>query len=103
MLNASSPEVRRFLVAWHENGRPSFERSARTLVYDDYDPKSAAEKKRWICLDHGAGFSRSGMFVADRETGEVYTIKAYGRPNRRIGTLASLTAEYEAATATYSR
>lgn len=101
-LTATSPEVQSFLTAWHANGRPSFERGC-SLDYDTYAPKSAHEKMRWICLDEGASPNRSGVFLADKATGDVYTIKGYGRPNNRIGTLASLTAEYEAATATYSR
>ena len=97
MLTATSEAVTTFLVAWHENGRPLFERRYESLNYDTYAPKHAVERKRWICLDEGS----SGRFVVDRGTGEVYTIKAYGRPNRRIGTLASLTEQYQAGTATY--
>jgi len=90
LLTADSIEVRLFLLAWHENGRAGFERRAPYLDYDAHELKHAIERKRWICLDHG----KSGAFVADRQTHEVYTIKAYGRPNRKIGTLESLTAEY---------
>jgi len=100
-LTASSPEVQRFLAAWHENGRAPFQRFTPNLDYDSYYPKTATERSRWIRLDKGGEFNRSGEFVVDRATGEVYTIKAYGRPNRRIGTLASLTAEFSAATATH--
>jgi hypothetical protein len=101
LLEADSPEVTAFLVAWHENGRASFERQSASLVYDEYKVKRAVTRSRWICLDVGPAPYFSGVFVVDRATGHVYTIKAYGRPNRLIGTLRDLTAEYQAATATY--
>ena len=34
----------------------------------------------------------SGGYLVDKAIGEVYSIKAYGVPNRRLGTLAELTA-----------
>jgi hypothetical protein len=34
----------------------------------------------------------SGVYLVDKASGEVYSIKAYGVPNRRLGTLAELTA-----------
>lgn len=96
-FKADSIEVRLFLLAWHENGRATFSRQYPTAFmaahYDAPDGclKTAKDRgRRWIALDEGSG----GVFLLDKATGEVYTIKAYGRPNRKIGTLASLTELY---------
>jgi hypothetical protein len=51
-------------------------------------------------LEAGGGLSdraeadneTSGVYLVDKAIGEVYSIKAYGVPNRRLGTLAELTA-----------
>lgn len=80
-----------FLELWHENGRASFERSCRNLNYDSYYPKTAKVRRRWIALDQGTG----GVFLLDPQTEEVYTIKAYGVPNRKIGTIDQLIDEYK--------
>lgn len=96
-FTVNSPEVLDFLTAWHENGRTHFDRLAPNLVYDDYDPKHAEDRKKYIALDHGT----SGAFLLDKGTGTVYTIKAYGKPNRSIGHISELTAKYRAATATH--
>ncbi len=93
MLTADSKEVQEFLAAWHENGRARFEASYNNLVYDDYAPKTAINRRRFIALDEGK-VCRSGRFLVERETGDVYSIKAYGVPNRKIGTIATLTAQY---------
>lgn len=103
---ADSIEVRLFLLAWHENGRQSFERTyPNSYAIGSYDSpdgelKTAKDRgRRWIALDKGT----SGVFLLEKETGDVYSIKAYGRPNRKVGTLASLTAQYTAGTGTYRR
>ena len=97
VFTADSTEVRLFLLAWHENGRESFARTyPASYAIGSYDSESGQLKtakdrgRRWIALDEGS----SGRFLLDKATGEVYTIKAYGRPNRRIGTLETLTAQY---------
>lgn len=96
-LTAESVAVRLFLVAWHENGRESFARTyPDSYAIGQYDApngelKTAKDRgRRWIALDKGS----SGMFLVEKATGDVYTIKAYGRPNRKIGTLESLTNRY---------
>jgi hypothetical protein len=96
-LTATSPEILAFLRAWHENGRARFERDCGSLVYDEYAPKTAKERRKYIALDEG----RSGRFLVDKATGVVFTIKAYGTTNRRIGTLAELTAQFDVGTASY--
>lgn len=89
-LTADDPRVVAFLKAWHESGRADFERWHTNLVYDDYAPKTAKERRKYLALDRGT----SGMFLVDRTTLEVYSIKAYGVPNRRLGTLEELTDSY---------
>ena|SRR6478672_7060862 len=93
-ITTTDPLVQDFLTAWHENGRAPFERWTPNLVYDDYEPKHAEDRKKYIALDRGS----SGAFLLDKATGAVYSIKAYGKPNRAIGHIAELTAKYRAAT-----
>lgn len=95
ILTADSPLVTAFLKAWHENGRKDFEKSYTNLVYDDYAPKTATERRRFIALDCG----RSGVFLVERYTLHVYRIKGYGVPNlnKYLGTLPELTAAYNTA------
>jgi hypothetical protein len=99
MLTADSPEVQRFLAAWHENGRAEFERNYSNLVYDDYAPKTAHDRSKRIALDRGNEHNRSGVFLVDKVSHHVYSIKGYGRPNRLIGHLEALTLAYETSTA----
>lgn len=90
LLTADDPSVTEFLKAWHESERTYFERHYSALVYDRDSPKTAKERRKYIALDSGTG----GVYLVDRATGDVYSIKAYGVPNRRLGTLAELTARY---------
>ena len=81
-LTVDHPLIREFLAGWHEDGRASFELAYRYLDYDsDAYAKRAKGRRKYIALDRGT----SGVYLVDRMTGEVYTIKAYGVPNRRIG------------------
>ena len=90
--SADSPIVRRFLEVWHENGRREFENNYSNLDYDgEFYAKKAKDRKRFIALDRGS----SGVFLVDRTTGEVYSIKAYGRPNRKLGQIERLVEYYE--------
>ena len=91
-LTADSPEILAALKAWHASGRASFERAYPTLNYDDSQRKTAKNGTRWLKLDNG----RSGAYLVDRTSPEpiVYTIKTYGVPNRRIGTLARMIAAW---------
>ena len=84
-------KINRFLSLWHENGRALFERTTPRLDYDSYYPKTMTVRRRWIALDKGT----SGVFLLDPRTEEVYTIKAYGVPNRKVGTLDSLIEAYQ--------
>jgi hypothetical protein len=89
---ADSEPVQRFLRAWHEHGRPHFTRMHPALDYDSPPyRKYAKERRRFIALDTGD----SGRFLLDKVSGEIYSIKAYGVPNRRLGTIDELIADYE--------
>lgn len=96
MLSATDERVTTFLHAWHENGRANFERNYDRLVYDDYAPKVAKDRRKYIACDRGT-FNASGVYLIDRVTTEVYSIKAYGVPNRRLGLLADLTQRLQGA------
>ena len=45
--------------------------------------------------------AKSGRFLVDRETGEVFTILSYGKRGHRVGTLERLTTKYLEGTATF--
>ena len=91
MLYANHPKVQHFLTLWHENGRASFKRRYRNLDYDaEAYRKFARDRKKYIALDDGP----SGIFLVDRQTEEVWSIKAYGVPKRTLGTLDALIATY---------
>lgn len=91
MLDANSPEIVEALAAWHEAGRASFERTYENLKYDEQANKYAQTRRKYIALDrHG-----SGVYLVDRVTTDVFTIKGYGVPNRRIGKLADVVAKWK--------
>ena len=94
-LSAESPEIQEFLKAWHDNGRPEFEARYKALVYDVHERKTAKTRRKYIALDRDG----SGMYLVDRSSGEVYSIKAYGVPNRYLGNLSAITAAFREATA----
>jgi len=79
-------QINHILTQWHEAGRERFEKAYPNLDYDSMAyAKTAKVKPKYIYLDDGT----SGAFMADRETGTIYAIKAYGVPNKRkpIGNL----------------
>ena len=81
-----------FLTLWHENGREHFERYYTNLDYDSPAyAKTAKDRSKYIALDDGT----SGAFLVEKLTGDVWTIKGYGRKNRRVGTLDELIAHYQ--------
>jgi hypothetical protein len=89
--HAGHPQVAEFLAVWHENGRTFFAKAYPSLDYDsDAYRKTAKDRQKCVALDDGT----SGHFLLNRFTGEVYTIKAYGVPNRRAGTIGDLIEEY---------
>lgn len=88
------PRVNELLDLWHENGRTSFERNYENLNYDGPSyAKTAKDRTRYIALDEGT----SGVFLVCKRTGDVFNIKGYGRPNRKIDTLDGLIAHYREA------
>ncbi len=96
------PAVAAFLSAWHENGRAAFERSTPSLDYDTYYPKTAKDRSKYIALDRGGEFNRSGVFLLDKATGIVWSIKGYGVKNRQLGHIDALTAKYESGRSTFT-
>ena len=95
-LAASDPKITAFLGAWHEAERAAF-RSWDHLDYDSYEPKSAKERRRFIALDKGKAHQTRGVYLVDRVTKEVYSIKAYGVPNRPLGSIEAMTTKFLAA------
>jgi hypothetical protein len=91
LLDDTSPEIFRALHEWHEFGRADFERNYPNLKYDEQAPKVAKTRKKYIALDRGG----SGVYLVDRATGDVYSIKGYGVPNRKVGTLDSMIAFWQ--------
>ena len=92
MIGADSPEIQAVLKAWHESCRADYERTyPRIGQYYDRDlAKRATTRRKYIALDRGS----SGVYLVDRKTGMVYTIKAYGVPKRVVGPLSQLLAIY---------
>lgn len=89
-MTYDDPRIARLLTAWHEHDRAEFESWHHTnLVYDDYYPKWAKDRQRYIALDRGAKGMESGRYLVDKETELVYQIKAYGVPNKKkcLGTV----------------
>ena len=84
-VTSTSPVILDALRLWHEAERGDFERGQMNLHYDSYAPKTAKNGKRWIKLDRGS----SGVYLIDKLSPalDVYSIKAYGVPNRRICSL----------------
>jgi len=101
MTDQLRQKLTHFVTLWHENGRARFQRSSPSLDYDTYSPKTFTERRRWVALDQGSPTQagQCGVFLLDPLTEEVYTIKAYGVPNRKVATLDSLIRDYEAANA----
>lgn len=84
-------KINTFLTAWHENGRAAFHKGTPSLDYDTSDRKTAKPRRRWVALDRGT----CGVFLLDPITEEVFTIKAYGVPNRSVGLLSELMKRYK--------
>jgi hypothetical protein len=80
MTNEQIAKVEQVLKQWHEAGCAEFERNYFNL---DYDGPSYAKHyhvgAKYIRLDAGT----SGMYMAEIETGTVYSIKAYGVPDKK--------------------
>lgn len=90
MYSASDPMILHLLHEWHEAGRAEFEAHYPASDYDGpFEAKSAHQRRKWLLLDEGT----SGAFAVDRETGDIYRIKAYGRanPKKRVGNIQTMT------------
>jgi hypothetical protein len=55
---------------------PVLQEHRRVCWSDDCRSVTASDRAKYIAIDTDGG----GMFMIDKETGQVYTIKAYGRP-----------------------
>ena len=88
-IDAHDPRITRLLSEWHNAGRAAFEAAYPHLAYDEDQAKTATLRHKYIALDIG----RSGAWLVDRTTEEVFNIKAYGTPDKqkRLGTLDTIT------------
>lgn len=90
-------DIRNLVVAMNENaatGKPS-----AAVGFEVTESRRKYHLLNTV-LSNG---QRSGLFLIDRNTHVVYQSTGYGKTNgRQIGTVASLTATYKAATATYA-
>ena len=77
------------LADWHEAGRAAFEQRYPHTSYDADMGKRLIVKRKYLYLDEGT----SGVWMVERATGEVFSIKGYGVPDRkkRLGTLDTIT------------
>jgi hypothetical protein len=79
MLTESSPEILAFLKHW----RPPYGAKATRAV----------QRRKYIALDRDNGpGSWAGVFLVDRATHRIYTIKGYGVKGWDRGTLEEMTA-----------
>jgi hypothetical protein len=90
MLSSTSPEVVEFLKRWHTAARVEFAKRHSSKwaeeTYDTNHAKHATDRRKYIACDEGPhdrdGGGRSGVYLIERETGRVFTIKGYGVPNK---------------------
>ena len=90
MYNADDKIITDLLVGWHCIERDLYRAEYPSLPdYDVAYAKTAKQRRKYICLDDGG----SGAFVVDRQTGEIYRVKAYGAPNKKklVGNIANIT------------
>ena len=92
-------KVNRFLTTWHEAERVQFERRYQNLNYDTYAPKTAKDRRKYVALDRGT----SGVFLLCKKTGVVFSIKAYGVPNRKAANSIEELTEQHSQVADYLR
>lgn len=92
-IDGLDAKIDAFVEAWHENGRLFW--NYEWLDYDHNERKSIKDRRKYVALDCGT----SGAFLVEKATGLVWSIKAYGVPNRIVGTLEELTEQYREATA----
>ena len=64
---------------WHEADRAEFESVHKSLVYDDYAPKTVIEARKYFYLD--AGTSRA--FVVDKRSGNIFIVNLYSVPGKK--------------------
>lgn len=80
--------ISKLLPEWHEAGREFFERRYENLDYDCPTwAKTVKERRKYVALDSGT----SGAFLVDKNTGDIFNIKAYGVPKARVGNINGMT------------
>lgn len=90
-LTAESPEVQRFLKAWHESGRAGW---LRQFPQDDYDRDCAktAETGRESVVLRARG---RAYWKVRRTTGAVYRVNGGPVRDELVGNVRSMAASYE--------
>jgi hypothetical protein len=97
-LTATSPEVVDFVEAFKEN---------RNLAHFFKVDVIAETRRTYISIDEiddgdtPPYVHRGGLFLIDRETGVVYTIRGYGQRGYRLTTMATLAAKYREGSASF--
>lgn len=77
---ATLADCEAFAARWHEAGREPWARKGYTapgMDHDTYNRKTVRERRDWFTVDQGG----SGCFMVRRADGQVFGIKAYGRPH----------------------
>lgn len=84
-------EVGEFLQVWSDHLRIVGDWTSMQTTF-------ASDRNKFIALDQGVNATgASGVFLLEKETGYVWSIKGYGKKNRIIRTsLRELTEEYRA-------
>jgi hypothetical protein len=82
-------QIENLLKDWHEAGRKLFEKQCSALNYDNYSPKQALYKNKYIYLNE----NHAGCFMIDKNTLEIWRIKGYGVPHfgKFVGKLGMVT------------
>jgi hypothetical protein len=84
MTPEQTTRIEEILKQWHEAGRSYFEKAYTNLQYDSvHYIKSFKEGGKYVKLDQGGEGHRSGYYMVELATGNVYAIKAYGVPNKK--------------------
>lgn len=88
ILEEGDAKITALLDALHKNHCEVGSLKGVPSIHQQYKPYTK-ERRNWIHIDENG----SGMFLVDRKTEQVYSILAYGRPNKKKprGTVEFLT------------
>jgi hypothetical protein len=108
MLSAASPEIREFVRAYQVNRNlGSFGHPEGSAEHDWLGYRIIAkDRSKYIAIDESdrkdsTSNLGAGRFLIDKSDGTVYSIKAYGQRNYRLGNVAGMTERFEAANASF--